>query len=114
MRDQITRKKGKSSIRKAHHSKPRKGTSADLIISHLHVLIPQVTGRLTNDKHWGALIMVDHASDFSYSHMVKCTSNEEAVQAKDANERFMSAYGHRVEAYHGDNSRFDSKDFQYS
>eukprot|EP00957_Ditylum_brightwellii_P045703 3467976-Ditylum_brightwellii.AAC.2 len=41
--------------------------------------------------------------------MIKGTSNEETVQAKDRYERFMLAYGHRVEAYHGDNSRFGSK-----
>eukprot|EP00957_Ditylum_brightwellii_P212331 15367190-Ditylum_brightwellii.AAC.1 len=84
------------------------------MISHQPDLIPQVTGRLAHDKYWGAVTMVDHASTFSYSHMIKGTSTKETVIAKDAYERVMSAYDHRVEYCHGDNRRFDSKEFKAS
>eukprot|EP00957_Ditylum_brightwellii_P020464 1542624-Ditylum_brightwellii.AAC.1 len=60
------------------------------MISHQPVLVPQVTGRFTNDKYWGAVTMVDHASNFSYSHMIKGTSNKETVLAEDAYERVIS------------------------
>eukprot|EP00957_Ditylum_brightwellii_P072313 5496422-Ditylum_brightwellii.AAC.1 len=40
---------GKKNIRKKHHTTPGSGTSMDHIVSHQPGLIPQVTGRLTND-----------------------------------------------------------------
>eukprot|EP00957_Ditylum_brightwellii_P024288 1832114-Ditylum_brightwellii.AAC.1 len=58
--------------------------------------------------------MVDHASNFSNSHLIKGASNAEALSAKDVYEKVMHSYGHKVEAYHGDNSRFDSQDFKDS
>eukprot|EP00957_Ditylum_brightwellii_P066720 5062821-Ditylum_brightwellii.AAC.1 len=44
------RNKGKrlSPIQKAHHTTPKKGTSANCIISHQPGLIPQVTNTLTH------------------------------------------------------------------
>eukprot|EP00957_Ditylum_brightwellii_P192048 14620025-Ditylum_brightwellii.AAC.1 len=58
--------------------------------------------------------MVDHASNFSHSHMIKGTLITDTVLAKDAYERVMSTYDYRVESYHGDSHRFDSKEFQDS
>eukprot|EP00957_Ditylum_brightwellii_P023560 1778306-Ditylum_brightwellii.AAC.1 len=80
------------------------------MISHQPRLIPQVTGALTHDRYWGALTMVDHASNFSYSHLIKGASNAETLSVKGAYERVMYSYGHKVKAYHGGNSRFDSQD----
>eukprot|EP00957_Ditylum_brightwellii_P161157 12270867-Ditylum_brightwellii.AAC.1 len=74
--------------------------------------MPQVTGKLTHDKYWGAVIMVVHASNFSYSCMIKGTTIEETAEAKAAYKRILHEYGHKVEAYYSDNSRFDSADFQ--
>eukprot|EP00957_Ditylum_brightwellii_P032801 2486754-Ditylum_brightwellii.AAC.1 len=65
------------------------------MISHQPGLIPQVTGTLTQDRYWGAVTMVDHASNFSYSHMIKRVSNAETLSAKDAYERVMHSYGHK-------------------
>eukprot|EP00957_Ditylum_brightwellii_P121667 9278257-Ditylum_brightwellii.AAC.1 len=56
--------------------------------------------------------MVDHASNFNYSHMISGTTIKETVEAKVAYERALHNYGHKVEAYHGDNRRLDSADFQ--
>eukprot|EP00957_Ditylum_brightwellii_P034214 2593553-Ditylum_brightwellii.AAC.1 len=103
---QVWRNKGgrKSSIRKKHHNTPRKGTSADHMISHQLGLMPQVTGTLTHERYWGATTMVDHASSYSYSNFIMGTTNEQTVAAKHAYERAMREYGHNVESYHGDNS----------
>eukprot|EP00957_Ditylum_brightwellii_P034316 2602961-Ditylum_brightwellii.AAC.1 len=76
--------KRKGTIRKAHHTSPGKGTSADHIISHQPGLILQVTGKLTHDTYWGAVTMVDHAFNLSYSHMIKGTIIKETVEAKAA------------------------------
>eukprot|EP00957_Ditylum_brightwellii_P173882 13237832-Ditylum_brightwellii.AAC.1 len=58
--------------------------------------------------------MMDHASKFSYSHLIKGASNAKTLSAKGAYERVMQSYGHKVEVYHGDTSRFDSQDFKAS
>eukprot|EP00957_Ditylum_brightwellii_P096082 7320286-Ditylum_brightwellii.AAC.1 len=58
--------------------------------------------------------MMDHASNFSYSHLIRGASSAETLSAKDTYERVMHSYGHKVEAYHRDNSRFDSQDFKDS
>eukprot|EP00957_Ditylum_brightwellii_P028390 2143696-Ditylum_brightwellii.AAC.1 len=58
--------------------------------------------------------MVDCTSNFSYSHLIRGASNAEALSAKDAYERVIHSYGHKVEVYHGNISRFDSQDFKDS
>ena len=73
-----------------------------------------MTGILTHNRYWGSVNTVDQASNFSYSHLIRSTSNSEKLKAKDAYERVMGTYGHRVESYHADNSRFDSKEFKES
>eukprot|EP00957_Ditylum_brightwellii_P003227 245655-Ditylum_brightwellii.AAC.1 len=56
--------------------------------------------------------MVDHATDFVYSHLIRGTTVDKALAAKHAYECLMSQFGHRVQSCHGDNSSFDSKEFQ--
>eukprot|EP00957_Ditylum_brightwellii_P126984 9681427-Ditylum_brightwellii.AAC.1 len=75
------RKKLKS-IRKRHHINLGDGTSADHIISHQPGLIPQVTGRLTHEKFWGAVTMVDHATRFVYSQLIRGITVKETLAAK--------------------------------
>eukprot|EP00957_Ditylum_brightwellii_P011467 866577-Ditylum_brightwellii.AAC.1 len=58
--------------------------------------------------------MIDHASSYSYSHLITGATNEQTMVAKLAYERVVREYGHNVGSYHGDNSRFDSKDFTNS
>eukprot|EP00957_Ditylum_brightwellii_P189859 14453983-Ditylum_brightwellii.AAC.1 len=81
-----SKSKRNGTIRKAHHTSPGKGTSADHISSHQPDLIPQVTGKLTHDKCWGAVTI------------------KETVEANAAYERILHRYGHKVEIYHRDNS----------
>lgn len=59
------------------------------------------------------MTIVDHATNFAYSHLVWGTTNAATVEAKDVYERVMHLYGHWVESYHADNSRFDSKKFKH-
>eukprot|EP00957_Ditylum_brightwellii_P082189 6249513-Ditylum_brightwellii.AAC.2 len=44
--------------------------------------------------------------------MIKGTITKETVEAKAAYERILHAFEHKVEAYHGNNSKFDSAEFQ--
>eukprot|EP00957_Ditylum_brightwellii_P179057 13639747-Ditylum_brightwellii.AAC.1 len=84
------------------------------MISHQPGLILQVIGTLTHDRYWVEVTMVDHASKFSYSHLIKGASNAETLSVKGAYERVMHSYGHKVKAYNWDNIRFDSQDFKDS
>eukprot|EP00957_Ditylum_brightwellii_P097177 7400850-Ditylum_brightwellii.AAC.1 len=99
-------------MRKGTHKIPGKGTSANHMISYQPGLIPQVAGTLTHARYWGAVTMVDHAPNFSYSHLLKGDSNTETLSAKGAYERVMHSYGCKVKAYLGNNSRFDSQNFK--
>eukprot|EP00957_Ditylum_brightwellii_P007745 586003-Ditylum_brightwellii.AAC.1 len=54
--------------------------------------------------------MVDNATNYSYSHFITGATDEQTAAAKLAYERVLREYGHTVESYHGDNSRFDSED----
>eukprot|EP00957_Ditylum_brightwellii_P157789 12009671-Ditylum_brightwellii.AAC.1 len=58
--------------------------------------------------------MVDHVSSYSYSYFITGATNEQTVAAKHAYEKVRMEYGHNVESYHGDNSRFHSEDFTNS
>eukprot|EP00957_Ditylum_brightwellii_P137111 10454701-Ditylum_brightwellii.AAC.1 len=82
-------------IRKGTHKTPGRGTSAGHMISHQPGLIPQVTRTLTHDQYWGAVTMVDHASNFSYPHLIRGAPNAETLSAKGAYERVMHSYGHK-------------------
>eukprot|EP00957_Ditylum_brightwellii_P176033 13404073-Ditylum_brightwellii.AAC.1 len=57
--------------------------------------------------------MVNHATDFVYSHLITGTSVEETLAAKGSYEQVMNKYGHRVKSYHGDNSHFDSTELKH-
>eukprot|EP00957_Ditylum_brightwellii_P087532 6663598-Ditylum_brightwellii.AAC.2 len=58
--------------------------------------------------------MVDDASNFSYSHLIKGASNAETPSSNGAYERVMHSYGCKVKAYHGDKRRFGLQDFKDS
>eukprot|EP00957_Ditylum_brightwellii_P180070 13717171-Ditylum_brightwellii.AAC.1 len=92
------------SIRKRCHITSGDGTSTDPIISHQPGLIPHVTSRNTHETFWGTVTMVDHTTNFFYSHLIKDTTMEETVAAKGVYERVLYEYGHTVKSYHGDNS----------
>eukprot|EP00957_Ditylum_brightwellii_P169385 12892240-Ditylum_brightwellii.AAC.1 len=113
---QAWRNKGgrKSSIRRKHHNTPGKGTSADHMISHQPGMIPQVTDTLTYERYWGTTTMVDYSSSYTHSHFITRATNEQTVAVNYAYERVMREYGHNMESYHGNSSRFDSEEFTTS
>eukprot|EP00957_Ditylum_brightwellii_P142116 10827789-Ditylum_brightwellii.AAC.1 len=88
---QTCMRKGKrKSIRKPCYDAPRKGTSVDHMIFHQPGLIPQVTGILTSKRYWGSVTMVDHATDFIYSHLIRGTTVDKTLAAKHIYECLMS------------------------
>eukprot|EP00957_Ditylum_brightwellii_P130509 9956164-Ditylum_brightwellii.AAC.2 len=79
--------------------------------SHSSERSTTVTRKLTHERYWGAVTMVDRVSSYSYLHIITNATNEQKVTAKLAYERIMREYGHNAESYHGDNSRFESEVF---
>ena len=69
-------------------------------------LIPQVIGDITHARFWSATVFVDHYFNFYYTQLMRGTSGEETLQAKEVYKRLKATNGDRVCAYRGDNRRF--------
>jgi hypothetical protein len=108
------RGRGKKSkqIRKATETFPGANTSTDQMISPFGGLIPQVKGRLMKAKFYAATIFVDHFTDFAYVHLMKDTTAESTLEAKNAYEHLLQTFSRKVLAYHADNGRFAEKVFK--
>ena len=106
-----SKKKATSEVRRKTDTNPGDGTSADHIVSRQSGLIPQSTGILTHERFWGAVIFVDHATDFVYGHPVKGITSQETLDAKHAYERKAKENGVVVNGYHADNLHFNSNKF---
>eukprot|EP00957_Ditylum_brightwellii_P139148 10606319-Ditylum_brightwellii.AAC.1 len=69
---------------KTCHDALRKGTSVDHMISHWPALIPQVTVILASKWYWDSVTMVDHATGFVHSHLIRGTTIDKTLAAKHA------------------------------
>ena len=107
------RHKGKLSgtIRKSTDNAPGKGTSTDQLVSAHPGLIPQLSGRLTRHRIWGACIFVDHFSDFFFLHLMQSISDEETLAAKTAYESFAATHGVTIHHYRADNGTYGDASF---
>ena len=86
-------------------------TSTDQMISPYGGLIPQVKGKLMRAKYYAAQIKVDHYSDYTYLHLMKDTTAETTLEAKNSYERLMESHGRKDLGCHADNGRFAEKVF---
>ena len=100
-----------SGVRRETDAHPGDGTSADHIVSRQPGLLPQSTGTLTHRRFWGAVIFVDHSTDYIYGHPVTSISSQETLNAKHAYERKAKEHGVTVRGYHADNLRFNDNKF---
>ena len=73
--------------------------------------VPIAKGQPTVCKYRGALVFVDHASDFTYVHMHQHLKPDETIDAKHAFECLMEQHRVRILHYHRDNGRFADKVF---
>jgi hypothetical protein len=97
----------KSSVRRKEHIHPGDGTSVDQLESRHPGLVPQAKGfHRTKAKYVGATVFVDHATGFTYVHLIKDFTGEENLEAKNAYETKAAEFGIRIRNYHGDNGRF--------
>jgi hypothetical protein len=67
--------------------------STDQILSAQPWLIPQISGKLTNQRVNGLTIFVDHYSDHIYAYLMQDLSLEETLLAKHGYERFLAMHG---------------------
>ena len=103
------RGKGKKNLK--HIRRPEEcfagaNTSTDHMISPFGGLIPQLKGRLMRAKYYAATIFVDHHTDYTYVHLMRDSTAESTLEAKNAYEHLLLTFGHKVHAYHADNGRF--------
>jgi hypothetical protein len=104
-------KRAKKSIRKPEDNFPGANTSTDQMISPFGGFVPQMKGKLTKAKFYAANIFVDHFTDYTYVHLMKDTTADSTLEAKNAYERLMNKYRHKVKKYHADNGRFAENAF---
>jgi hypothetical protein len=94
-------------IRKPTHRKAGDGTSVDQLESRHPGLVPQTKGfHRTTARFVGGTIFVDHATGFTYVHLMKDFTAEATLEAKHAYEAKAAEHGVHIRSYHGDNGRF--------
>jgi hypothetical protein len=75
----------------------------DHLVSAQPGVIPQITGKLTDQQTNGATVIVDHHLDHVYVYLMRNLTLEETLLAKHAYEHFLSSIGVTAKAYHVDN-----------
>ena len=105
------RQKGsRKTLRKA--ADPGGVVSIDQLVSPTKGFVPTHRGRPTTKRYIGATVFVDHASDFTYVHLMTVMNGQSTVEAKRAFERLSASHGVDVKHYHADNGLFDTKVFK--
>eukprot|EP00956_Cyclotella_meneghiniana_P015820 scaffold24563_cov43-Cyclotella_meneghiniana.AAC.8 len=107
----LSKGKRSSPIRKESDTQVGDCVSTDQIVSAQPGLIPQMNGFLTSDRIRGVTVFVDHASDFTYGHLMRSLDLEETLSAKQAFETLFAQAGHTVKRYHADNGRYPDQGF---
>eukprot|EP00957_Ditylum_brightwellii_P000365 27896-Ditylum_brightwellii.AAC.1 len=85
-------KGGRSSIRKENETEPGDGTSTAQLVSNQSGLVPQLSGKLTNQWFTGAIIYVDHATNFLFVHLMRTLSGGKTLESKRAYERIAAKH----------------------
>lgn len=96
-----------STIRKDQDNKPGDMVSCDQLISAQPGLVPQVTGKLSSNRIWGATVFIDHATSFSHVHLMDQMTTANTIAAKHSFESKLFEYGADVTHYRADNGRFN-------
>ena len=101
------RTKGKlHHIRRENDTQPGDCTSTDQMESSVLGLVQQATGTLTRRRIVGATIFVDHATDYTYAHLMEDLTLNATLVAKEAYERLAATFGVTIKGYHSDNGRY--------
>ena len=107
------RTKGKHTnpIRYKDDVNPGYCVSIDQIVSAQLVMVPQMSGYSTRNLIWGINLFVDHATDYTYGHLMRSLDLDETLGAKKAFERLVSISDKTVKIYHADNIIYSENGF---
>ena len=85
--------------------------SIDQLESPVPGFVPITKGRPTTWHFRGAMVFVDHASDFFYAHLNYELTTQETLDAKHAFKCVMQQHGVNIKHYHCDNGCFANHAF---
>jgi hypothetical protein len=102
----------KGLIRKETDDAPGKCVSMDQMVSAQLGLIHQMAGFLTNLCIWGAMIFVDHYSDYVFVVLMRDLTLDKTLMAKFSFERHVNEGGVSIISYCADNGQFSDTGFQ--
>ena len=85
---------------------PGDGTSTDQMVSSVKGFVQQAVGSLTRRRIVGATVFIDHATDFTYTHLMEDLTLNATLAAKESYKRLAATFGVTVKNYHADNSRY--------
>ncbi len=92
-------------IRSKEHNLPGDCVSTDQMVSAQPGLVPQMSGFLMSERIWGITLFVDHATDWTYGHLMRSLKLSETLLAKLAFEKIAARSGHSICRYHADNGQ---------
>ena len=77
-------KKGKHTnpIQSKDDVNPGDCVSKDQIVSAQPVLVPQMSGYLISDQFWGITLFLDHATEYTYCHLIRSLDLDEILGAR--------------------------------
>ena len=81
-------------------------TSLDVLTSSTPGIIPQMSGFLTCDRFWAAIVFVDHATSYMYTYLQRGQTLIKSIEAKSAYEQMAATFGIGVKKFHTDNGIF--------
>ena len=93
-------------------SVPGDCVSVDQLVSSVPGYYALSSGNASKKRYKVATVFVDHFSRLGYVHVSESTSAEDAIEAKQAFERYAHSHGVSIKHYHCDNGIFKSKLFR--
>ena len=84
------------------------------ILSTQPGLFLQMSGYLTSDRIWGISLFVDHATDYTYGHLIRIIDLDENLGANKYFEKLVGRSNNTVKIYHADNRRCADNGFMAS
>ena len=84
----------------------------DALTSSTPGIIPQMSGFLTSDRFWAAIVFFDHATSYMYTNLQGGQTLIKSIKAKAAYKRMTENLGTRVKKFHTDNVIFAEEGFK--
>ena len=93
-------------LRSSEITEPGQTVGTDQLVSAQPGLVPQVKGKLTRARIWGATIFIDYSSRWVNVQLMQDATGESTMDAKLSFEQASATRGVSPKHYHADNGRF--------